>query len=139
MLLGAAAAIGLIGLILKKKKLWFGALFLGLAIAATAATVAVMKLMIDRPRPYEVFQDLYVITRSGSSSFPSGHAALFAAFGAFMALYFRRAKILWVAVILIGGLVRVYQGVHYPSDVLEGWIVAAIIGWAMSKIARKLT
>lgn len=138
-LLSAAAALGVIGLVLKKRKLWFGSLFLALAILASAATVAVMKQIIDRPRPYEVFQDLYVITRSESSSFPSGHAALFAAFGAFMALYFRRAKILWVVIILIGGLARVYQGVHYPSDVLEGWIVAAVIGWAMSKIARSLT
>ena len=138
-LLCAAAALGVIGLILKKRKLWFGSLFLALAILASAVTVAALKHVIVRPRPYEVFQDLYVITRSGSSSFPSGHAALFAAFGAFMALYFRRAKILWVAVIIVGGLARVYQGVHYPSDVLEGWILATIIGWAVSKIARSLT
>jgi undecaprenyl-diphosphatase len=41
-----------------------------------------------------------------------------------------------LAVTALVGISRVYLGVHYPSDVVGGWILGAAIGAALIAIAR---
>ncbi|GAA0521470.1 phosphatase PAP2 family protein [Deinococcus depolymerans] len=99
---------------------WF--LILGVA-GATLLNVAA-KVVFQRPRPDEL---LAVLAEPGFS-FPSGHAMANAAFGLALALVFWRSRAGWpVAVfgILWGvtvGVSRNYLGVHYPSDVLVGFL-----------------
>jgi undecaprenyl-diphosphatase len=38
---------------------------------------------------------------------------------------------LWVLAV---GYSRIYLGVHYPGDILTGWIAGASIGWVAAKI-----
>lgn len=92
----------------------------------------VLKALFGRPRP-----DLVpAITEVGTAAFPSGHAMMAAiTYGTVAYLVGRIAgrPVRWatwagaaVLVILIG-LSRIYVGVHYPTDVLAGWIAG--IGW----------
>jgi undecaprenyl-diphosphatase len=93
-----------------------------------------LKQRFDRPRPDLVAHLVEVQT----ASFPSGHALMSAVayltLGALVAsaLSRRRLKayVLAVAVLLtlLIGASRVYLGVHWPSDVLAGWVVGA--AWA---------
>ena len=61
-------------------------------------------------------------------SFPSGHATFFAALPA--ALYFYHKKIaLWYAIgALFIGLARIIGGIHWPTDILAGYVIGGIIG-----------
>lgn len=99
-------------------------LVLGLVGAALLNTLA--KLVFQRPRPDEV---LAVLTERGFS-FPSGHAMANAAFGLALALTFWRSRAGWplaVFGVLWAGLLgasRNYLGVHYPSDVLAGFLAS---------------
>lgn len=94
-----------------------------------------LKWGFDRPRPDLVSHGMTVYTQS----FPSGHAMLSAlvylTLGALLARTESdpRVKVylLTVAALLtvMVGVSRLYLGVHWPSDVLAGWVVGA--GWAL--------
>jgi undecaprenyl-diphosphatase len=84
----------------------------------------------SRPTPY------FGITAPHSFSFPSGHALFsFAFFGTLAALSSARVRrrtvrvAIWAAavlMILLIGFSRIYLGVHYPTDVIAGYLTAFI-------------
>jgi undecaprenyl-diphosphatase len=102
----------------------------------------VMKQAFNRPRPSVVPHLREVF----SSSFPSGHAMesaiVYLTLGAILmrAADSRITKIyiLATAVLLttLVGISRVYLGVHYPTDVIGGWIIGfmwASICWLVAQ------
>lgn len=73
---------------------------------------------------------------SGWSSFPSDHAALFGCLASGMFLVSKRAgaaaTAYCIAVIM---LPRVYCGFHYPSDLVAGYLLGALLTWIISREA----
>lgn len=120
------------------------ALFLIAAVASGATLGTLLKLGFDRPRPEIVAHLVQVNT----TSFPSGHAmnsaVVYLTLGALLARTQpdRRVRTYIVAVAIaltaVIGFSRVYLGVHWPSDVLAGWVVGAIWAVLCSFIARAL-
>ncbi|GAA5512435.1 hypothetical protein Dcar01_01149 [Deinococcus carri] len=115
------SALILLGLWLKKRSL---ALFWGVSVAGAAALDLVMKLIFHRPRP-ELWPRL---VQEHDFGFPSGHSMYSAAFvTALILLTWRtplRPLVLVLGVLFSGavGFSRLYLGVHYPTDVLAGWL-----------------
>ena len=87
--------------------------------------------------------DPYDIAAQGFS-FPSGHSTnTVIAFGS-LAVYKKRVvlfKVLAVVLPLLVGASRVILGVHYPTDVLAGWLLGAIVlvlvSWLQFKVKNK--
>ena len=132
-------ALFLASLILKKKRLWAGAVFLGFTISSTALAANILKHLIHRPRPFTILTDAYLIGHAvHSASFPSGHASLFAALGAFMIFAYRKNKFFWSGLVFLGGIGRIYQGVHYPTDVVAGWFLGILFAWLVSSAYKLL-
>ena len=94
-----------------------------------------LKLLFGRPRP-RLVPPLVEVT---SSSFPSGHSLLSAAVYLSMAtlivrlIAHRRVRLYVLAVtaalVALIGLSRVLLGVHYPTDVVAGWVAGGM--WAL--------
>ncbi len=126
------------------------AVFVAVSSAGAAVATAVAKSVVGRPRPPRA---IWEVAASGAA-FPSGHATQsIACYGAIAVAAITvspsvraRGAILTIAalVALAVGVSRVYLGVHWSSDVLCGWAVAAmwlatlvLIGWARPRVAAR--
>lgn len=117
------------------RRKWRSMLFLVVAVGGGILLNNLLKIGFDRPRPDLVPHSTSVYT----ASFPSGHAMLSAvvylSIGVLlMRLESRRALRLYIMSIAVFltfmvGLSRVYLGVHWPSDVLAGWMAGTV--WAL--------
>ncbi|MFC6659727.1 phosphatase PAP2 family protein [Deinococcus multiflagellatus] len=98
-----------------------------LGLGSAVGTAFVMKLLFHRARP-ELWPRLVAET---GASFPSGHATVAAALATCVALLLWRTPLRWpgaaacLLYALLSGAARLALGVHYPSDVLAGWLT----GW----------
>jgi undecaprenyl-diphosphatase len=95
-----------------------------------------LKLFFQRPRPELVPHLSFVGT---STSFPSGHsmnaAVIYLTLGVIVAVAVGRRRLkayvisMALLITFVVGISRVYLGVHYPTDVLAGWMAGLI--WAL--------
>ena len=99
-----------------------------------------LREVIDRPRP-----SLPALTSMpASAGFPSGttlHAVLFFGFIAYLChIYVRPRKLrlaleaLLVLIIAVASYSRVYLGVHWPTDILGGWLYGTFFLWVITAV-----
>ena len=101
-------------------------------VPATLLVGSILKLLFSRLRP-PGHQEIAVLV--DTYSFPSGHATgSMVAYGLLALVAWHLLPQPWAlvaamacaAIILFVGISRVYLGVHFPSDVLAGWLLGAI-------------
>lgn len=111
------------------------AVYVALAVLGAAVVNTALKAAFDRPRPDLVPHGSVVY----HASFPSGHsmlaATVYLTLGMVASRFVprRRLKVLLIGMaFLVTGFVgasRVYLGVHWPTDVVAGWVVG--VAWAL--------
>jgi undecaprenyl-diphosphatase len=137
--LGSATVLGLTVLavsgFLVLQGMWRTGLFVTVASGGALVVDATLKHLFQRPRPDVVPHLREVMTMS----FPSGHslasAVVYLTLGALsMRIAERRLTKFYcmamaMLVTMLVGASRVYLGVHYPTDVLAGWLIG--FSWAL--------
>ena len=87
-----------------------------------------LKDLFVNPRPFILYPSLETLFRFGSfESFPSGHSAFYAALAVSIFAYHRKAGVWFALGALVIGLSRIIAGVHFPADVLFGFIFGASV------------
>lgn len=127
----APLAVLLVAVLLYFQKRW-EALMLGVGLGGAVLWVHLAKALVARPRPALVEP---VIALPADSSFPSAHTAQIVAFTLCVVLIVRRLWPEWqfaalavaALLIILVAASRIYLQVHYPSDVLGGFLLG--IGW----------
>lgn len=114
-------------------------LFVAILVLATDQITNVFKYTVQRARPCnnpEINTFIRIVQVRNSFSFFSGHAANTMAVATFLFLIFKRQfkyfglLFLWP---LIFAYSRIYLGLHYPLDILSGYMFGFIMGFFMYK------
>lgn len=132
--------IAFLFLIIKRNYSSFILSFLALI---TPTIMFIIKSIIARDRP-----NILRIIEIGGYSFPSGHSMISVAiYGYFIYYTFKNVdnlilkylicSILSLLILLIG-ISRIYLGVHYPSDVIGGYLISSIILIIIINYSEKL-
>ena len=129
---GIPAGIAIAGFISHNKQLQKDALYMGGAFIVSSIITQTTKRIVNRQRPFATYA--FIVKRddeSGGLSFPSGHTSAAFCTATSVALRYRK----WYFVVpsyvfaFSTGWARMYQGVHYPTDVLGGAVVGAGSAW----------
>lgn len=126
------AGIALAGFIKNDRKLKRDALYIGASYLTSALITLATKHAVNRKRPFADYP--FIIRRADENtwlSFPSGHTSSAFCTATSLSLRYRKWYIIAPAYIFATSVAwaRMYQGVHYPSDVLAGAIVGAGSAW----------
>jgi membrane-associated phospholipid phosphatase len=102
-----------------------------LALLCAYLVVAMLKLSLQQPRPYWLGAVQGLATEP-DYAVPSGHASnAMVVFGYLAArTAWRNLRPIAGALIVLVGLSRLYLGVHFPHDVVAGWLVGALVLFA---------
>jgi membrane-associated phospholipid phosphatase len=108
---------------------------IGFILFAGASLNQYFKIPLHGSRPYWVSTNVRAMASETGFGVPSGHAEIGAGLWGMIAATYRKTRV-WVAAILLVffiGLSRLYLGVHFPQDVLAGWILGFLTLWALLK------
>ena len=105
-----------------------------------------LKLALARPRPFHVLEHVNVppgIGKTGSGSMPSSHAANWFSATMVAFIFYRRSWRIMLPLACLVGFSRIYNGVHYPGDVIGGALLGAgyavAIVWTLNTLWQHLT
>ena len=106
------------------------------------ALVLIVKKMFNNPRPFILYPDIQTLfIYGGEDSFPSGHAAFYGALAVSIFAYHKRVGFVFAVGALLVGLARIIAGVHFPLDILMGFIfgasVSVLVYYTIRTLAKK--
>jgi membrane-associated phospholipid phosphatase len=138
--------IGIVGIslvviaVLLKLRKYRDVVFFAVGLYGAVAINTILKLVFERTRP-DLWERLVIET---SYSFPSGHALASSALALTIIILCYKTKWFIPALIIGGayGLIiafsRLYLGVHYPTDIIGGWLISSLwviaVYWMVKRV-----
>jgi undecaprenyl-diphosphatase len=104
-----------------------------IADALADALAEVGKVIVHRHRPYEH----QLGPPTSSWSFPSGHAATAFACATVLSVFAPRWRVPFFLLATLIALSRVYNGVHYPTDVVAGALLGVLTALLLLEAIRR--
>jgi undecaprenyl-diphosphatase len=104
---------------------------LALALSRGVITEA-LRALFPRERP-PLGMGIHPLFPESSASFPSGHATTLFALAGIVYFYDKRLGMIFGAISALICIARVMSGVHYPSDILGGALIALGSAYAVRR------
>ena len=107
------------------------------SLFVTFCVTVLLKVLVAHPRPFVVLAEVRpLVNEMPFESFPSAHAALTMALAVLVLAINKRLGIILVLFAVIVGVSRLYVGVHYPADIVAGFVIGGALSLGMMKIFR---
>ncbi|KKP61025.1 MAG: Phosphoesterase PA-phosphatase releated protein [Candidatus Nomurabacteria bacterium GW2011_GWF2_35_66] len=111
--------------------------FIGSSAVFAWIITSILKAIIVYPRPFIVFENIKpLFLHGGMDSFPSGHATFTAALAMSLFLINKKVGIYFAIGALFVGSSRIVAGVHFPIDILFGYIIGILVSFIFSLIFK---
>jgi membrane-associated phospholipid phosphatase len=113
---------------------------IGLIMLSSQGINTIFKLLLGAPRPFWVSSEVKALSTETSFGMPSGHSQTAVVVWGRLAAGLRRrwATVLLALVILMISISRLYLGMHFPTDVLTGWLVGIVLLWAFLRFEEPI-
>ena len=136
--IAAPAAVFIAGELRHNKVLKKNALYMAGSFLLSSVIERTTKEIVKRDRPFDKYSFIIKRDVGGGYSFPSGHASAAFTTATSLSLLFPKWYVILPSYLWAGSVAyaRMYQGVHYPTDVLAGALIgagSAWLGWKMQK------
>ncbi len=114
---------------------------IGVILLLSESVNHILKLAFHTARPFWVSRQVNAYSFESSFGMPSGHAQDSAAVFGLLAASFKRRWVWVVSLVMIFliGVSRIYLAVHFPQDVIVGWILGFILVWAFLRMEKPVT
>jgi undecaprenyl-diphosphatase len=89
----------------------------------------ILKFLFHTLRPFLALPDVHALFFESGYAFPSGHATFFTALAFLIYFYNKKAGYTFMFFALIIGLARITAGVHFPVDILGGFILGGLVAY----------
>ena len=126
-------------------------IYIFISIIICLGTIEIMNAIIDSPRPIVTYenqitnplltQETKELWRDGwarnakHGSFPSDTVALIATIACGIFFWNKAIGSIAILFVIITGVIpRLYFGLHYPSDMIIGFLIALLSSWIVNKI-----
>jgi len=98
----------------------------------------ILKVLFHTPRPFDVFSQVQSLFTETGYAFPSGHTMVASAIA--FALFFAHKKTGYVFMFfaLVVGLARIASGVHFPIDILGGFMLGAGVSYLVAYFVKNV-
>ncbi len=97
-----------------------------------------LKILFHTPRPFVEFSNVHNLISETGFAFPSGHATFYMALALAIFLTHKKAGYWFIFFVFLIGLARIIVGVHFPVDILGGFILGAVIAYLVRIIYDKI-
>jgi undecaprenyl-diphosphatase len=115
-------------------------LWAGLAAGLGLVFNVAVRALVERPRPFVTYPGRLhlLMDHSANGSFASDHATFTMAVAVGLLLVHRKWGLVAVVIAVFEGFLRVFMGVHYPSDILGGYALASATALLLAPLAMAL-
>jgi undecaprenyl-diphosphatase len=123
------------------KRRWILPVWLSIGVSALVSFI--LKLAIQKPRPYQTGIISLLPSLSEAShdlwnfSFPSSHAMLAFCAIPILAEQYPKLKKVWIAFAVLIAFSRIYFGLHFVSDIIIGALMGYVIGLLVVKLEKE--
>lgn len=113
------------GQISERKILLKSLLLILISLPVIVGIIKLIHVLYYLPRPFVDFDITPLISQKADASFPSRHVSIISAIVFVLAYYKSKWTPLFLFLMVWIGISRVYVGVHYPLDIIGGFLVGA--------------
>jgi membrane-associated phospholipid phosphatase len=113
----------------------------GIILLLSTSVNDTLKMAFHGPRPYWISTDVIGYASETSFGVPSGHAQIAVGVWGMLAASIRKwwGWLIAILIILLIGISRLYLGVHFPHDVILGWLIGALLLWLVLRFWKPVT